>query len=236
LNKNNLGSSGKFLFTNLKEKYRKNKDYKLNSLYFAYANFDVNSISSLDDMISDEKCRLRHLNLNYNNLNNYAGEKLLKHLKNNKNLRDLYLYGCSLGNSKINLLNDVMRFSYLNWLYLYKNQISNFENLIRLFSNTKLINLSKINIENEQKKSDNLIQPFLNNLDVSYNLPDNIDRNDLNIIFSLIKKSGLDMFDMNNIVNGPEPDYSNPNQDLLNETNKINNLLVKIQDDFKMLY
>ena len=24
---------------------------------------------------------------------------------------------------KINLLNDIMRFSYLNWLYLYKNQI-----------------------------------------------------------------------------------------------------------------
>ena len=130
-----------------------------------------------------------------------------------------------------------MRYSSLNWLYLYKNQINNFENLIRLFSNTKLINLSKINIEKEQqKKTEDLVLPCLNNLDISFNLPDNIDRNDLNIILSLIKKSGLDMFDMNNIVNGPEPDYNKPNEDIKDETDEINKLLVDIQDDFKMLY
>ena len=238
LNKNNLGSSAKYLFVNLKNKYRTNKNYKFSSLYFVLSNLDINSILGLDDLISDEYCRLKHLNLNYNNLNNYAGDNLLKHLKNNKSLRDIYLYGCNIGNSKINLLNDIMRFSYLNWLYLYKNQINNFENLIRLFSNTKLIGLSKININSEnQKKSEDLDHlPCLNNLDISFNLPDNIDRNDLNIILSLIKKSGLDMFDMNNIVNGPEPDYNKPNKDIEEETDKINKLLVEIQDDFKMLY
>ena len=237
LNKNNLGSSAKYLCVNLKNKYRTDKNYNFESLFFVLSNLDINSIIGLDDLISDEKCRLKHLNLNYNNLNNYAGDNLLKHLKYNKSLLDIYLYGCNIGNSKINLLNDIMRYSSLNWLYLYKNQINNFENLIRLFSNTKLINLSKINIEKEQqKKTEDLVLPCLNNLDISFNLPDNIDRNDLNIILSLIKKSGLDMFDMNNIVNGPEPDYNKPNEDIKDETDEINKLLVDIQDDFKMLY
>ena len=118
----------------------------------------------------------------------------LKSLAENDILQELYLYQAQLEDSDYEIIKYVIINSKLNILSLYKNNIKNFDTILKLFSLTSILKIDK-NVEP---------QNVLYSLDLSDN-PIN-QKTILNIDIALLtyicKKTGLSMFDLAHIIHG----------------------------------
>ena len=214
LNKNELKNSLTKFFCKMNVEY-KLKKCKIKTLLLINTELSIKSILFLAELIKNKNCLIEILNLNNNNLNNFAGEIFLKNVQKNKNLIELYLYNCNLSDKNFESLSNIIKYSNVNWLYLYKNKINNYENILKLISNTNLIGIDKKNSE---------ISIF-NNLDISQNYPNFLNEDDKEILATLIKKTSLDMLDINcNYLNGDSIYKKDDN-------NNNNNNLYKIMEN-----
>ena len=106
----------------------------------------------------------------------------------------MYLYQAQLDDSDFEIIKNVIVNSKLNILSLYKNNIKNFDTILKLFSLTSILKIEK-NVEP---------QNVLYSLDLSDN-PIN-QKTILNIDIALLtyicKKTGLSMFDLAHIIHG----------------------------------
>ena len=208
LNKNELKNSLRKFFCKMNVEY-KLKKCKIKTLLLISVDLSIKSILILAELIKNKFCLIENLNLNNNNLNNFAGEIFLKNVQKNKNLTELYLYNCNLSDKNFESLSNIIKFSNVNWLYLYKNKINNYENILKLIANTNLIGIDKKNSKNS----------VFNNLDISQNYPNFLNEEDKEILADLIKKTSLDMLDINCNNSNGESIYKKDDDNNNNENN-----------------
>ena len=193
LNKCKLKNSINPIFIELDNLYSKG-NYELENLLISMNEMTQNAIYSLGKLVRNKKCQLVVLSCGYSNFHNDAGRYFLKSLAENDILQELYLYQAQLEDSDYEIIKYVIINSKLNILSLYKNNIKNFDTILKLFSLTSILKIDK-NVEP---------QNVLYSLDLSDN-PIN-QKTILNIDIALLtyicKKTGLSMFDLAHIIHG----------------------------------
>ena len=99
-----------------------------------------------------------------NNIPANVCENFLKKLKKNKSLTEIYFNKCNLANRDADNIMRIMSNSNIEYLYLYKNKFTDFDDCLKILYRTKLV-LSK------EEKSNNIIRgnSTLYNLDLSNN-------------------------------------------------------------------
>jgi hypothetical protein len=200
LNHNKLRNGLKSFFLNLKNLYKRNKDYNLEQLFLSDNQADKDSILELANCIKLKYFKLKILVINNWNLNNFAGIKFLKNLKYNRQLEELYIYKSGINNSFIKSISNIIKYTNINILSLYKSNLSIMEMIIKIYSKIQLINVLDI----EKNK---FLIPILFNLDLSN--PDifNLTIEDLNVIKNIIDHSNNIIIDYYDIFKDIENEY-----------------------------
>ena len=200
LNHNRLRNGLKSFFLNLKNLYKRNKNYNLEQLFLSDNQADIDSILELANCIKLKYFKLKILVINNWNLNNFAGIKFLKNLKYNRQLEELYIYKSGINNSFIKSISNIIKYTNINILSLYKSNLSIMEMIIKIYSKIQLINVLDI----EKNK---FLIPILFNLDLSN--PDifNLTIEDLNVIKNIIDHSNNIIIDYYDIFKEIENEY-----------------------------
>ena len=200
LNHNRLRNGLKSFFLNLKNLYKRNIIYNLEQLFLSDNQADIDSILELANCIKLKYFKLKILVINNWNLNNFAGIKFLKNLKYNRQLEELYIYKSGINNSFIKSISNIIKYTNINILSLYKSNLSIMEMIIKIYSKIQLINVLDI----EKNK---FLIPILFNLDLSN--PDifNLTIEDLNVIKNIIDHSNNIIIDYYDIFKEIENEY-----------------------------
>ena len=180
----------KIFFVKLLNLYKNNKSI-LENLYLINTNLNYESIYELINIIKLKKCKLKILCLNKININNIAGKKLLNNLKYNDSLQELYLFECDINNSSVYYIKNLLIKCSLYKLDLLNHNISNFENIIKLFSKTQIIKIDKNNCH----------YPTLYFLNLTNNQKKEYDICDIKLLNQINKNSGLIANIFLNIIN-----------------------------------
>jgi len=212
LNKCKLQSSIKPILIELNRLFSTGK-YELKTLLISMNEMNISSLFCLGDLVKNSNCKIEVLSCGYSNYHNKGGEYFLKSICQNEYIQELYLYQAQLEDSDYPILEYTIRNSKLNIFSLYKNNIKNFETILKLFSLTSIIRIGPF-----QKLEYN--QNQLYSLDLSDNPinPISILNYDLAILTNICKKTGLSMFDLAHIIHGNTNDTK-----LVKDTNNQNN-------------
>ena len=216
LNHNKLGKGLKSFFLNLKNLYKKNKNYNLEQLFLSENQADIYSILELANCIKLKYFKLKILVINNWNLNNFAGVKFFKNLKYNKQLEELYIYKSGINLSFLNSISNIIKYTNINILSLYKSNLSIMEMVIKIYGKIQLINVD------EKNKS---LIPILFNLDLSNSNIFYLSMEDLNVIKNIISHTNNIITDYYDIFKEIENEYTNEDKKKLrkNLQNEINN-------------
>ena len=216
LNHNKLGKGLKSFFLNLKNLYKKNKNYNLEQLFLSENQADIYSILELANCIKLKYFKLKILVINNWNLNNFAGVKFFKNLKYNKQLEELYIYKSGINLSFLNSISNIIKYTNINILSLYKSNLSIMEMVIKIYGKIQLINVD------EKNKS---LIPILFNLDLSNSNIFYLSMEDLNVIKNIISHTNNIITDYYDIFKEIENEYTNEDKKKLrkNLENEINN-------------
>ena len=204
LNKCKLKHLIKPIFLQLNQLYSKG-NYELENLLISMNEMDHTAIYSLGDLIRNKNCKLRILSCGFSNFHNTAGQYFLKSLTKNDTLQELYLYEAQLDDSDFEIIKNVIVNSKLNILSLYKNNIKNFDTILKLLSLTSILKIIQY------------VEPqnVLCSLDLSEN-PINqktIVNTDIALLNFICQKSGLSIFDLTHIIHGISKDTKEINED-----------------------
>ena len=216
LNHNKLGKGLKSFFLNLKNLYKKNKNYNLEQLFLSENQADIYSILELANCIKLKYFKLKILVINNWNLNNFAGVKFFKNLKYNKQLEELYIYKSGINLSFLNSISNIIKYTNINILSLYKSNLSIMEMVIKIYGKIQLINVD------EKNKS---LIPILFNLDLSNSNIFYLSMEDLNVIKNIISHTNNIITDYYDIFKEIENEYTNEDKKKLRKDleNEINN-------------
>ncbi len=190
LNKCKLGYGTKYILSTIME-----KKIKIKHLFLSKTLMDQISIKILNKMIEKKNCSIETLSVSNCNFNNHFGRNFLKSMCKNVSIQELYMYNCKLNDSNYNEIRNLIISGNLNVLSLYKNDISNFETLL------KLIGLTKV------KKKNYKIESQLMNLDLSVNpiKKESICQKYLDDFIDICDKTTLKILDISQIINGENP-------------------------------
>ena len=190
LNKCKLGYGTKYILSTILEK--KNT---IKHLFLSKTLMDQTSIKILNKIIEKKNCSIEILSVSNCNFNNHFGRNFLKSMCKNVSIQELYMYNCKLNDSYYNDIRNLIISGNLNIISLYKNDISNFETLL------KLIGLTKV------KKKNYKIESQLMNLDLSVNpiKKQSICPKYLDVLNDICDKSTLKILDISQIINGENP-------------------------------
>ncbi len=190
LNKCKLGYGTKYILSTIME-----KKIKIKHLFLSKTLMDQISIKILNKMIEKKNCSIEILSVSNCNFNNHFGRNFLKSMCKNVSIQELYMYNCKLNDSNYNEIRNLIISGNLNVLSLYKNDISNFETLL------KLIGLTKV------KKKNYKIESQLMNLDLSVNpiKKESICQKYLDDFIDICDKTTLKILDISQIINGENP-------------------------------
>ena len=190
LNKCKLGYGTKYILSTIME-----KKIKIKHLFLSKTLMDQISIKILNKMIEKKNCSIETLSVSNCNFNNHFGRNFLKSMCKNVSIQELYMYNCKLNDSYYNDIRNLIISGNLNIISLYKNDISNFETLL------KLIGLTKV------KKKNYKIESQLMNLDLSVNpiKKQSICPKYLDVLNDICDKSTLKILDISQIINGENP-------------------------------
>ena len=190
LNKCKLGYGTKYILSTILEK--KNT---IKHLFLSKTLMDQTSIKILNKIIEKKNCSIEILSVSNCNFNNHFGRNFLKSMCKNVSIQELYMYNCKLNDSHYNDIRNLIISGNLNVISLYKNDISNFETLL------KLIGLTKV------KKKNYKIESQLMNLDLSVNpiKKQSICPKYLDVLNDICDKSTLKILDISQIINGENP-------------------------------
>jgi len=230
LSSNRFGSGVSKFLSKLKLLYRKKKS-KLEKLYLNSCFLDKSSLYELCELLTNKYCKLKYLYLNLNYINDNQAEPLLKAIKNNHSLKEVYLGRNFIGNSSTDNINKIISRPHgpLKVLYLNQNEIKNNDNLLRIVSRTKIIYSKE-----EDKK--NIIINFdknktLKNLDISNNNVNIKNKQQILLFKNIINDTSLTCLDYSVILNNfeyPEKlkgdhylEFKNEIRKLIQNLNKI---------------
>ena len=171
------------------------KKIKIKHLFLSKTLMDQTSIKILNKIIKKKNCSIEILSVSNCNFNNLFGRNFLKSMCKNVSIQELYMYNCKLNDSHYNDIRNLIISGNLNVISLYKNDISNFETLL------KLIGLTNV------KKKNNKIESQLMNLDLSVNpiKKQSICPKYLDVFIDICEKTTLKILDISQIINGENP-------------------------------
>ena len=196
---NDLKNGINSLLIVLKDLYRQKK-INLENLILNKCALDDVAFYELGELLASKYCKLKNLYLNMNNIPANVCENFLKKLKKNKSLTEIYFNKCNLANRDADNIMRIMSNSNIEYLYLYKNKFTDFDDCLKILYRTKLV-LSK------EEKSNNIIRgnSTLYNLDLSNNdyFIKNIDQ--VKLIEKIIDESTLFCIDLSHILYGNDP-------------------------------
>ena len=188
-----------FLIT-LSKLYRQKKT-NLENLIINKCLLDDVSFYELGELLKSKYCKLKklYLNMNYipSNLN------FLKKLKRNRSLTEIFLNKSNIGNSDSKNISRIISNSNVEYLYLYKNKFTDFENCLRLLYRTRL------NVAKQEKKEniDNILRGVssLYNLDLSNN--DYFFKNikEIELLQKIVEETTVYCLDLSHILYGMDP-------------------------------
>ena len=197
----------------------------MENLYLNNCQLDDIAFYELGELLKSKYCNLKKLYLNQNNIP--SNSNFLKKLKKNRSLTEIYFNRSNIGNKNSD---DIMRFinnSHLNYLYLNKNKIYNFEQCLRILYRTRLI-------KSNGEQGALYHAPCLYNLDLSYNICYNKNSEKLKLFVKGIKETKLYCLDFTKILLGPLPHkYNNNESEYKKEVDNLVTILQKEQEDYK---
>ena len=224
----------------LKRLYRENKT-KLENLVLNKCALDNSSIYELGELLKCKYCKLKRLYLNTNNIP--ANTNILKRLKKNKNLTEVYLNKNNFNGDNIDDIMRIISNTHIQTLYLFKNKIYSFNDILRIIYRTKIVKNEKEELDEYQKdKKCNLgHSSFLGNLDLSDNYCWTKNEQQLSLLKNIIKDTSLYSLDISHILAGQNPSkyLEATNQNNLDYRTKINGIkedLEKEKEEYEENY
>ena len=215
------------VFVILKKLYRKKKT-KLENLILNKCVLDNSSLYELGELLKCRYCKLKMIVLNNNIL--LKNCSILKKMKQNKILEEVYLNKMDLDNSYVDDILRLISNTNIRYLYLYKNKMNNFNDFLRIISRTKIV-------KNDAEK--NIIkfneETSLTNLDLSNNDYLLKDSEKIEILKNLIENTSLNCLDISHILLGPSPDRWTENQlnkEYKQSVDKIKEYLMNKKKDY----
>lgn len=220
-------------FELLKKLYQK-KEIKIEILYLNGCNLDDSSLFELGELLKNKFCKLKKLYLMENNYTKTT-TNFLKKLKKNKILTEIYLGKNHINNEDVNDINKIISNSGINYLNIFKSDISNFQNIIKIIYRTRIINDFK------NKKNKNIIDKsnvVLKSLDLSH--CDIINKNSKYIPFlsKISYESSLTVLDFAGVLYGYTPQKiikTKKNEKYRNEVDNFVKILSDKKSQFKKL-
>ena len=164
-------------------------------------NCKLNDIAyyELGELLKCKFCKLKKVYLNKNNIP--YNVNFLKKLKKNKSLTQIYFNKSNIGNNDTDDIMRIISNTNIEYLYLYKNKINNFDKCLRIIYRTKLI---KINEENENEDIA-IGRTCFYNLDLSNNHCINKNIENVKLIINIIDNMTLHCLDISHVLFGNEP-------------------------------
>jgi len=178
----------------LKNLYRRQQT-KLESLYLNNCILDDIAFYELGELLKNKYCKLKNLYLNSNNIP--SNVKFLKKLKKNNSLIEIYFNNCNIEKKDTDDIMKIISNTRIYCLYLNKNKITDFSQLIRIIYRTKLIKS-----DNEEDLSSD---PYLYNLDLSDNQCYNKNNAKIDLFKQAIKETTLYCIDFCHILYNRDP-------------------------------
>ena len=203
LSSNELKSAAKYVFIFLKKQYRKKK-CKLENLYINNCLLDDSSFYELGELLKSKYCKLKILSIGSNNKPRVIN--FLKKIRHNRYLEELNIFKAGLRREDIEDICKIISNSNLKHLSLFKNQLNNFTDCLKIVFRSKLVK-KKDELKEEQKyiidKSSSLMTLDLSNCDF-----DRLNCAYINLVNELIKKnnSTIGCLDLSHIFYGLYPD------------------------------
>ena len=195
---------------------------------------DDSSLFELGELLKNKFCKLKKLYLMENNYTKTT-TNFLKKLKKNKILTEIYLGKNHINNEDANDINKIISNSGINYLNIFKSDISNFQNIIKIIYRTRIINDFK------NKKNKNIIDKsnvVLKSLDLSH--CDIINKNSKYIPFlsKISYESSLTVLDFAGVLYGYTPQKiikTKKNEKYRNEVDNFVKILSDKKSQFKKL-
>ena len=228
LSSNNLKGCLSSFFIILKKLYRKNK-IKLENLILNNCLLDDKSFYELGELLKCKYCKLKKLYLTNNSIP--PNINLLKKLKFNKSLEIIHVGRSNINDNNTNDINVIISNTNIKCLYLFRNKLINFNQILRILYRTKLIK----NNREENNSYDINNKSFLINLDLSNNDIYNKNTRQIKLLIYIIKKTTLYCLDISHILYGPCPKYylKNTNYKSENYRRHIEMLKTMLEQDKK---
>ena len=145
----------------------------------------------------------------------------------NKSIEELYMYNCNLNDSFFNEISQLIISGNLNVVSFYKNNITNFETILKIIS---LTTFNSFKAKNLDEKKENMLDNQLTNLDLSVNPieKETIDQRHIDIFENICENINLDILDVSQTINGENPKLPKENESIKNENNDED---VEMKDD-----
>ena len=211
------------LLISLKNLYRKGET-NLENLYLNRCLLDDIAFYELGELLKSKYCKLKKLYLNQNNIP--SNSNFLKKLKKNRFLTEIYFSKDNIGNNNTDDIMRVISNSHLDYLYLNKNKIYNFDQCLRILYRTKLV-------KSEGEKDASYLDPHLYNLDLSYNNCYNKNIKKIKLLGKGIKETQVYCLGFNQILFGLYPEKFNNKSEYKKEVENLANTLGDEEKDYK---
>jgi len=229
LNTNDLKKGASSFFIMLKRLYREGK-INLENLYLNKCTLDDASFYELGELLKCKYCKLKKLCLSQNN--KLSNINFLKKLKKNRSLVELNFSKSNIFNHDLDDINKMISNTPIRNLYLFKNRITDLNNVIKTIFRTKLMKEKSEDDENVMINDDSLLM----NLDLSNSDIWIKNKNQLILIKKIIKETSLSCLDISHIIYGPSPDKKLVTSSNESYRNYVDNNLKKSLEDYEEKY
>ena len=219
------------LFSTLKNLYRQKKS-KIETLILINCFLDDISFYELGELLKSKYCQLKCLCLNENKIP--SDVNFFKALKKNRSLEEIYFYGCKINSDKTDEIERIISNSNLECLYLYSNQIHDFNQYIRILYRNSLIKNKNEEKEEKEEKENNLIylKPCLYNLNMNNYDCYNQNWEKLKLMLNGIEKTSLTCLDISSVLKDPSLEANDVNYKYYKGIENIMSYLKKKQDEY----
>ena len=224
LSSNDLKQGISPLLITLKNLYRKGET-NLENLYLINCQLDDIAFYELGELLKSKYCNLKKLYLNKNNIP--SNSNFLKKLKKNRSLTEIYFSEGNIGNSDIDDIMRVISNCHLDYLYLNRNKIFNFDQCLRILYRTKLVKSDK------EEKEDSYVDPYLYNLNLSYHICYDKNTTKLKLFEKGIKETQLYCLGFSQILLDIKPDECKNKMKYRKEVDNLVKNLEKEEEDYK---
>ena len=184
----------------LKNLYRQGKT-KLEKLNLNKCELDDIAFYELGELLKCKYCKLKKLFLNQNNIP--SSVNFLKKIKKNNSLIEIYFNKCNIGNKDIDDIMRIISNATINSIYLNKNHINKFDELLNIVFRTKFVKIEseKLNINKKNLYGES----YLYNMDLGKNYCYNKNKYKIELLEKGVEETTLYCLDFSQIIYGFNP-------------------------------